>query len=235
MAETQNPTPVAELSATVPAPAKTADELAEEAADKAKGKQDILAGVTLAIFAASLAICDLGAGKYGDDEIMINNKAAQAYSWFQSKSMKQTLVEGEGNMLKSLIDAGAVVPEKVPAIQAHIAANQKKVEKYELQKNEILKGSKGVGEKNWAQDQNGEMGKITGAEEYGTQAELLGKSGDVFDMGTLYLQLSLVMGAIGIVMSSLTQKRIFYGVMCVLGVAGSYYTYMAYQAAFLAG
>jgi hypothetical protein len=217
----------------VPAPAmppeeKSPQELAEEREEKAKTRQDIVAGVTLAVFAAVLAICDLGAGKYGDDEILVANEKAAAYSWFQSKSVKQTLVEGESSMLKALVDAGAIDNGKIHAVREHIGKLDGKAAVYEKQKNEILLGSKAVGQDKWAQDVEGEMGKIVGAKEWEVKGEALGKSGDVFDMGTLFLQLCLVLGAIGIVMQGLVAKRVFWGAMIVLGLVGGWYTWAAY-------
>lgn len=234
-APTTEPTAPTELRATVPAaPAgPTPEEAAEQAEEKRKTRQDIIAGVTLAVFAAVLAICDLGAGKYGDDEILAANEKAAAYSWFQSKSVKQSLIEGEAGMLKALIDADAIDNGKISAVRDHIAKAEQKAKKYEREKNEILLGSEKVGKENWAQEQDGEMGKITGAKQWETKANDLGKAGDVFDLGTLFLQLCLVLGAIGIVMQGLRAKQIFYAAMCVLGTFGAWYTWQAYQLAWI--
>jgi hypothetical protein len=59
-------------------------------------------GLVIAIFAALMAITHLLPGKYDADEIMINNDKAMAYSWYQSKSIKETLIQGEISLLKSL-------------------------------------------------------------------------------------------------------------------------------------
>ena len=50
-------------------------------------------GAVIAIFAALMAITDLLAGKYDADEIIGTNDKAMAYSWYQSKSIKETLVQ----------------------------------------------------------------------------------------------------------------------------------------------
>jgi hypothetical protein len=39
-----------------------------------------------------MAITDLLAGKYDADEIISNNDKSMAYSWYQSKSIKETLI-----------------------------------------------------------------------------------------------------------------------------------------------
>lgn len=201
---------------------------AEAPEDKRLGRQDIIAGVTLAVFAAALAICDLGAGKYGDDEILAANEKAAAYSWFQSKSVKQSLVEGQSQLMQDLLSARAIQPQMEVAVRGHVAKLERQSKKYEAQKQEILLGSKAVGEARYAQDVDGEMGKIVGAKEWEKKAEGLAKSGDVFDLGTLFLQLCLVMGAIGIVMTGLTAKRLFYVTMVLGGLVGCYFTWAAY-------
>ncbi|MBL8431496.1 MAG: DUF4337 family protein, partial [Dechloromonas sp.] len=48
---------------------------------------EMICGLTLAILAAVLAITDLGAGKYGDDEIIAHNQKANAFEWYQAKGI----------------------------------------------------------------------------------------------------------------------------------------------------
>ena len=74
---------------------------------RAKGLQLFL-GLFLAVFAAMLAINDLGGGRYGDDEMIAHNKQTEAYNWYQSKSLKQSLVEGQRDLLKALLTADAI-------------------------------------------------------------------------------------------------------------------------------
>ncbi|MCE7875049.1 DUF4337 family protein [bacterium CPR1] len=62
-------------------------------------------------------------------------------------------------------------------------------------------------------------------------ARELGKVGDVFDQGTLYLQMCLVMGAIGIISRQEGMKRAFFACMLLLGLLGSWYTWLAFQQA----
>ncbi|GMU56617.1 MAG: hypothetical protein AMXMBFR33_57630 [Candidatus Xenobia bacterium] len=203
----------------------------EEKEDKSSEHWEILFGVVLAIFAAVLAICDLGAGKYGDDEILAANEKAGAYLWYQSKGIKQTLVEGQANFMTTMIETGSVDKSKVASVEAEVAKLRTKVERYEKEKTEILEGSEKVGKENWVQEVDGKLGQVPGAKEFDRVARELGKVGDVFDQGTLYLQMCLVMGAIGIISRQEGMKRVFFAFLLVLGLLGSYYTWIAYQQA----
>jgi hypothetical protein len=203
----------------------------EEKEDKSSERWEILFGVVLAIFAAVLAICDLGAGKYGDDEILAANEKAGAYLWYQSKGIKQTLVEGQANFMTTMIETGSVDKSKVASVEAEVAKLRTKVERYEKEKTEILEGSEKVGKENWVQEVDGKLGQVPGAKEFDRVARELGKVGDVFDQGTLYLQMCLVMGAIGIISRQEGMKRVFFAFLLVLGLLGSYYTWIAYQQA----
>lgn len=223
---THTPAPAEELASTVPAV-----EAPQSAEDQRRDRMDILFGITLAVFAASLAVCDLGGGKYGDDEILTANETAKAYAWYNTKGTKQELKTGEAEFLQSILLAGAVDKDKVAAVEGHIQSIEKKVEKYSKEKKEILLGSEKVGKENWIQDVDGELGKIVGAKQYEERAGKLGAVGDVFDSGTLFLQMCLVVGAIGIVVKLEKLKWSFYAAMLVSGVVGTIYTYFAYTAA----
>ncbi|MDO9280585.1 MAG: DUF4337 family protein [Pseudomonadota bacterium] len=98
-----------------PAPAAPDD-------DSGARRFELLAGLTLAVFAAVLAVVDLGGGKYGDDEIIGTNEKASLYQWYQSKSIKQAIVEQQQGLLTALLDAGAVAPAGIGAVTAQIAA-----------------------------------------------------------------------------------------------------------------
>ena len=59
----------------------------------------------------------------------------------------------------------------------------------------------------------------------------LGRAGDLFDYSSLFLQLSLVLGAISLVTQSAKPRFAFYVSMIVLGVVGSGYAVLAFRAA----
>jgi hypothetical protein len=185
-------------------------------------------GVLIALFAAVLAIADLGAGKYGDDELIAHNEKGSAYLWYQSKGIKETLVEGQRDTLKALVEAGSIKPEQLPAIQTMVQSLDSDAARYGKEKKEILLGSKAVGQENWAQDVGGEMGKVTGAQEWQAKADVLNDVGDVFDYATLFLQICLVLGAMSLILQDAKLGRVFFTAMIVLGLVGTGFTVMAF-------
>jgi hypothetical protein len=197
--------------------------------EEEKGKRfEGWCGLALAVFAAVLAVTDLGGGKYGDDELIAHNEKNGAYLWYQSKGIKETLVEGQRDTLKALVEAGSIRPEQIPAIQTMIASLDKDATRYGKEKKEILLGSKTVGQENWAQDVGGEMGKVTGANEWEAQASSLGKAGDVFDYATFFLQLCLVAGAISLILQVDRLRWTFFSAMVLLGLIGSWFSVQAF-------
>lgn len=201
--------------------------------EEEKGKHfEALCGILIALFAAILAITDLGAGKFGDDELIAHNEKNNAYLWYQSKGIKETLVEGQRDTLKALVDAGSIRPEQLPAVQRLVQDLEGRVDRYGKEKKEILLGSSAVGEANWVQDVDGEMGQVAGAKQWESQAIALGGAGDVFDNATLFLQMCLVFGAISLVIQKNgTKKSFFYG-MIALGLIGTVFSCMAFYQAF---
>lgn len=189
---------------------------------------EIRCGVVIAVFAAIMAVSDLVAGKYGDDEIIGTNEKAAAYMWYQSKSVKETLVEGEKSLLESLKKAGAIKPSAEQAIDSHLVSLQKRILRYKKEKNEILRGSQTVGPENWVQDLNGELGKIVGAQEMESQLAMLSTAGDRFDMSSLFFQLCLVLGAMSLILKKQSLQNLFFAGMCLLGCIGSGISLWAY-------
>lgn len=206
--------------------------MSEDSPDVFHSRFELLCGITLAVFAACLAINDLGGGKFGDDELLANGHAEQAYSWYASKGLKENLAEGQLDLLQSLIDAGTVAPEKVTGLEKNIAGLKEDIARYKKEKKEILLGSAGVGKENWIQDIDGKLGQVTGAKEHEALAAGLGRAGDLFDFGTLFLQLCLVIGAISLILKNPGQKKLFYGACVVLGLIGAVYSAFAFLQAF---
>ena len=181
---------------------------------------EMVCGVILAFLAALLAITDLMGGRFADDQSYAESEKTSAFSWYQAKSIKQSLAEGQADTLRALLAAGTVRADQVGAVSTVLTELDQKVARYNKEKNEILEGSDKVGRENWAQDVSGEMGKVIGANEWQAKERALGKVGDIFDMATLFLQLSLVMGAIAIVFQHAFARRLFFFSMCLLGIVG---------------
>jgi len=193
---------------------------------------EVKCGVTIALFAAIFAITDIGARHFSDDELIANNEKATAYQWYQAKTVRETIVESQGATIDLLIEAGVVPPEKLAAVEDLSARATVEAARYDREKNEILLGSKAVGEENWAQDFNGEMGQIVGAAEWDTRARDLGVAGSKFDLATLLLQLSVVLGPITLVSSAPIVRKYFYRGTVVVGLFGIIMSAHAFRVAF---
>jgi len=178
-------------------------------------------GILIAVFAALMAVTDVIAGKYGDDEIIGTNDKAAAYMWYQSKSIKETLVEGEKALLENLKNTGAIHASSLAGIERYMADLEKKTELYKKEKDEILRGSKAVGKDNWIQDVKGEMGRVIGAEEIEANLEVLSRAGDRFDVADLFFQLGLVLGAVSLILKRQKIQALFFYGMIVLGSSGT--------------
>jgi len=185
---------------------------------------ETLSGALLALFAAVLAYADLGGGNVAEDRELADNAQASAYSWYQSKGIKQQLAESEISLIESLIISGSIDKERRGAMASRIESLSDKADRYDREKEEILKGSAAVGEQNWAQDINGEMGKIIGADEYKARVEALNGIDNTFDRAGLFLQLCLVIGALSLLFRIPTLRVTFLLLTLGLGLAGAWYT-----------
>ncbi len=196
---------------------------------------ELLCGITIAVFAAILAVTDLGAGKYGDDEIIGTNAKSNIYAWYQSKSIKQSLVEGQRDLILTLLASGSINPEQTPTLQSMEAKLNEEIDRYKKEKAELLLGSSAVGKENWAQEVDGELGKVVGAKEWENTLAILGCAGDRFDMSVLFLQLSLVLGAISLVLQKEKLKKGFFLIMIFSGLIGAAYSIASFYTAFQVG
>lgn len=196
---------------------------------------ETITAITLSFLAAVLAITDLGGGRYGDDEIIGSNEKANIYAWYQSKSVKQSVLESHRDLILTLVESGSIQEERVPALRAMARKYDEDVARYYKEKQELLLGSATVGKENWVQELDGQLGQVRGAKEWEKKLEALGKAGDRFDISVLFLQLSLVMGAISLVMQKERLKWIFYTILVLLGVVGIVFSILAYGIAFSLG
>ena len=179
------------------------------------------AGLMLALFAAAMSISDLYAGKFGDDEIIGTNEKAAAFNWYQSKSTKETLLEAQRDLLLALEEVGAITAETRPALDKQVQTLEGEIKRYGMEKKEILLGSAAVGPEGQVQEVDGEKGKVVGAKEWEGTLEKLGAMGDAFDLGGLFYQLCMVMGAVSITLKSPGIRNFFFWSMVVLGISGT--------------
>lgn len=176
--------------------------------------------LTIAIFAAVLAINDLFAGKYGSDEIKVSNMRNNSYQWYQSKGIKSTIVEGQVDLLQVLLGSGSIAADKREDMQKLVEQLQAKVRKYEKEKTEILMGSRQLPEDQWIQPTDGKLGLIVGAKEYDGYLESLDSAGNFFDIASMLFQLCLVTGSVGIIISRPGMKWAFFQLTVFTGVVG---------------
>jgi hypothetical protein len=189
---------------------------------------EMICGLTLAILAAVLAITDLGAGKYGDDEIIAHNQKANAFEWYQAKAIKQSLVEGQRDLLRILLESRVIPSEAEGKMGNLLSSLDAEIGRYQKERKEILLGSKAVGQENWVLDEGGKLGQVKGAREWEAEAKALGAAGDTFDMATFFLQICLVMGAVSLILKGERMRNSFYGMMVLLGAVGAVYSVMAF-------
>ena len=199
--------------------------------DIRESRFELLCGVLIAVYAALLAVTDLGAGKFGDDQIIASNEKASAYQWYQSKSIKESLVEGQLALIETLAAAGAIQADKKISLDEFSNKLKSDVSRYKAEKAEILRGSQKVGEANWAQEVDGKKGMVVGAEEWAARADGLDTAGDVFDRATLFLQLCLVVSAITLILKNPRSRRAFFVLCNLLGIIGGIIGVMAFRAA----
>jgi hypothetical protein len=176
--------------------------------------------LAIAVFAAVLSINDLFAGRYGSDELQLSNGRNNAYQWYQSKGIKETMLEGQLELLESLLLSGTIDKAKIAAVEDVIADSKRRIARYKQEKKEILIGSKALPKEGWVQDVDGELGKVVGAKEYDAFLVDLGKAGDYFDIASMLLQICLVIGAIGIIIHRETMKVAFLRITLSAGLIG---------------
>jgi len=181
---------------------------------------EIRFGVTLAVFAAFLALNDLLAGRFGDDELQLSNEKTSSYLWYQSKGIKESLAEGQKDLVDAMLIGGAIKPEAVTSLQKMGQELEGLMSRYKKEKKEILIGSKNIPPESWSQEVDGKLGNVVGAQEIESKLEILGRAGDRFDIATLFLQLSLVLGAIGLIMKSVKIRQAIFMLTVGVGTLG---------------
>ncbi|TLP81223.1 DUF4337 domain-containing protein [Maribacter sp. ACAM166] len=195
----------------------------------ASERAEAIGGVLIALFAALMAISQLVNGELEEEMMIAHNNVVSYSNWYQSKSIKESLKESELDYLSALINSGIVTEDKTPLIQEKMTLVLKKIEKYNSEKIEILRGSTHVGKENWVQDLEGEMGKITGVKEWKQLAATYDYATKKFDYGMLFFQICIVLGAVCIIIhdNPLLQKSLIV-LMVVFGITGTIFSIYGY-------
>lgn len=204
----------------------------DENTEQSDNHFEVKCGLIIAVFAAVMSISDVFAGKYGEDEFKTINEKSAAYMWYQAKSIRSSIAEGQRDLLLGLKNAGVI--NRGPASEAmgdHLNQLAEKIKKYEKQKNEILLGSAALNKEDWAQEVDNQLGQVVGAKDYEASLVIYEKISDRFDFAALFFQMCLVMGAMALVVRRPALRNKFFYAMIALGVTGSGFSLMAFMAA----
>jgi|TARA_R110000744_G_scaffold5419_1_gene19130 hypothetical protein len=162
-------------------------------------RTETIGGILIAVFAALLAIAELVNNNLEEEMMIAHSQFVNYSNWYQSKSIKQSLKESELDYLNALTETGIIPEDKTKNIKAKIAQTKSMVLKYEAEKTEILVGSSNVPREHWAQDLDGEMGKIIGINEWEKLTQDYETATKKFDLGKLLFQICIVLGAVCII------------------------------------
>lgn len=165
----------------------------------ASERAEAVGGVLIAFFAALMAISQMVNGELEEEMMIAHNNVVNYSNWYQSKSIKESLKESELDYLETLISTGIIPADKQEQTSLKVNEVKSLIEKYGAEKTEILLGSSAVTEKNWTQDLDGELGKIIGVKEWEELAEEYDIATKKFDLGMLFFQISIVLGAVCII------------------------------------
>ena len=198
----------------------------------ASERAEAIGGVLIALFAALMAISQMVNGELEEEMMIAHNNVVSYSSWYQSKSIKESLKESELDYLKALIESGIVTGDKIAAIELKMVNVKKKISKYESEKTEILLGSSEVGEENWVQDIEGKMGKITGVKQWEKLTQTYDYATKKFDYALLFYQICIVLGAVCIIIydSPVLQKGLII-LMIIFGITGTFLSIYGYTLA----
>jgi Domain of unknown function (DUF4337) len=199
----------------------------------ASERAEAYAGVLIAFFAAMMAISDLVNSNVEEEKNKAESKQNSYFSWYQSKSVKQSLQENELSTLEMLIKAGLVKAEKEAVVKEDIDKIKDNIKRYKKEKKEIMEGSSTLPESEWVQDLDGQMGKIVGVNQWEKIADKLDNATNKFDISMLFFQISLVLGAVCVVIydNPKIQKMMIY-LMVISGIAGIIFAAYGYHLSF---
>ncbi|MEP2279779.1 DUF4337 domain-containing protein [Maribacter sp.] len=198
----------------------------------ASERAEAIGGVLIAIFAALMAISQMVNGELEEEMMIAHNNVVSYSSWYQSKSIKESLKESELDYLKALIESGIVTGDKIATIELKMANVENKISKYESEKTEILLGSSAVGEENWVQDIEGKMGVITGVKQWEQLTKTYDYATKRFDYALLFFQICIVLGAVCIIIydNPVLQKGLIV-LMITFGITGTFLSIYGYMLA----
>lgn len=182
---------------------------------------EAIGGVLIAFFAALMAISQMVNGELEEEMMIAHNKVVNYSNWYQSKSIKGSLRESELNYLETILGTSMVSENEKATILNKIQGAKEKIKKYTAEKTEILVGSSNIPKEEWAQDLDGEMGVIIGVNEWEKLAIEYDIATKKFDIGMLFFQISIVLGAVCIIIyDNASLQKWFIRLMIIFGSIG---------------
>ena len=187
----------------------------------ASERAEAIGGVLIAFFAALMAISQMINGELEEEMMIAHNKVVSYSNWYQSKSIKESLKESELDYLQALMISGIISENREPEIRSKINDAKENIQKYGAEKIEILIGSANIPKEEWVQDLDGEMGKIVGVKEWELLADEYDHVTKWFDLGMLFFQISIVVGAVCIIIYDNPKlQKAFIALMIIFGLMG---------------
>jgi hypothetical protein len=195
----------------------------------ASERAEALGGVLIAFFAALMAISDLVNSNVEEQMSLAINKNSSYFSWYQSKSVKQSLQESHLATLETFLKVGMVKPEKEALIKEDIEKTKADIKRYKMEKKEIMDGSAHLPKEEHVQELDGKLGIIVGVKEWEKMAAELDEATNKFDISMLFFQISLVLGAVCIIIYDNPKlQRFFIAGMIVAGTTGILFSIYGY-------
>lgn len=202
--------------------------VADKNSDQDESKFQLICAAIMAIFASIGVLSSTYSAITGTGFLNSSQLAAQAYSWYQAKSIKETILNTNKDFSLFLKKNLAESDDKSKAIDEYTAALDKDIQRLDNEKSEILKGSKNIDQSKWSQEVEGQLGQIIGAKEIDVTTQKYGLSSDYFTYATIYIQLCLVIGALALIVSITVPRNIFFVMMVGLGLYGTYLSIQGY-------
>jgi hypothetical protein len=114
----------------------------DEEKESTQNRYEAICGIIIAVFAAILALAGLGGNNTGKGQMVAQTEKGSAYEWYNAKSIKQSLVYGQKDMLESLLKSGSLSKDLQKNFEENIIRLTKSAERYGAAGMEILEGSK---------------------------------------------------------------------------------------------
>ena len=188
---------------------------------KIKNSKEAIGSILIVLFASLMAFAELVNNNLAERMMISHNQQVNYSNWYQAKSIKQNLKESELDYLNALMESGIIPDNKIQNFKNRIAQTKTLVLKYEAEKTEILVGSSNIPREHWSQDLDGEMGKITGMNEWEKLTRQFDDATQKFDLAKLLFQICIVLSAVCIIIRNNEdiQKK-FIGFTLVFGALG---------------